>query len=197
MKPLKKILFGAISIITSLVMTTSLAYADEDNSVGNIIGINQDDADFDELFCVINGKNYMPIRLPFPNLNDRENKVGLHIGWDPEYPLVRLIYGSTTGELGVNGVPPFNGVRRCVDIFLWGDTKKDMTASLTVMEYTKDEDGRIHSDQEKTKELSLKDPVYLKPVPGGGDRLFVSSEDINTISELLQIDDTYNVKLYN
>lgn len=179
-----------LSIIS--VMNLSTAYADE---VGSVIGINQDNAEFTELFRMENGKTYLPIRLAFPNLNDTENKIGMTISWGVSYPVIHLIYGSTTGGPLLDGAAPYEGVRKCVDIFWEGDITQGVKADLSVIDYTYDENGQmkvLSTDDDK----KLNDLIYLKSVNNESHRIFMSLDDINKIAKLLGIQDVYSVKLY-
>ena len=196
---LKKLL-SILCVMAMFVGMTSVVSADD--GTGNILSINNDDSNFSELMFVEDGTVYLPLRLIFPNLNDKTNKIGFKIDWDINNPgVVHLIYGQTTGEgfiVNEDGTTtvPFTGTRKCVDIFLSGDGETGMTADLSVVDYAKLADGRRVTSKIDDS-YTLSDKLYLKPV-AGGDRLFASVEDIITLSNILGIDktDDYKVQLY-
>ena len=94
----------------------------------------------------------------------------------------------------VDGAAPYEGVRSCVDIMWEGDASNGAKAYLTVIKYTYDENGEM-SIIEHDESQVLDDLVYLKKVEGG-DRMFVSIDDINKLTELVGVDSAYSVKLY-
>ncbi len=192
---LKKIL--GIVCIFAMFFTMSSIVVSAEEGVGDTLAINNENSNFSELVCVENGKAYIPLRLMFPNLNDKENKIGMSIEWDAG--IIRLIHGETSGEGYIkldNGkaATPFVGNRKCVDIQWVGDPAEGTTAYLTLIEYKYNENGeREWLDYDDSQVLD--NPIYLKKVEGG-DRMFVAVEDISKISEWLKIDDSYKVKLY-
>ena len=203
---LKKLL--SMLCVTGMVFSVGSAVVSADEvskpqptvQEGDTILINNDSSAFSEIVFFKDGKAYLPLRLVFPNFNDRVNKLGCKIAWDTNnYGLVHLIYGKTTGEgfiVEANRTTtfPFTGTRKCVDIFLSGDGETGMTADLSVIDYAILADGRrVTSGVDDTQILS--DKLYLKPVEGG-DRLFASVDDIVKLSNLLGIDDAYQVKLH-
>lgn len=189
---LKKLLCIICSVV--FITTGGILTVNADDSIGDVIGINNDNSAFSELVCVIGDKTYVPLRLIFPNLNDKENRIGMTISWSVSYPTIHLIYGSTTGGNLENGAAPYDGIRKCIDIVWAGDPYYGTEASLTVMEYTYDESGeRIILSYDDS--MALEDPIFLKTVEGGG-RIFVSIDDINTLAKLMKLDDIYSVKLY-
>lgn len=189
---LKKIL--SVVCVVAMVLAMSSVVASAEEGVGDTLGINNDNSNFSELVCIENGKAYLPLRLMFPNLNDRDNKIGMTISWGTSYPIIHLIYGNTTGGMLVDGAAPYEGVRSCVDIMWEGDASNGAKAYLTVIKYTYDDNGEM-SIIEHDESQVLDDLVYLKKVEGG-DRMFVSIDDINKLTELVGVDSAYSVKLY-
>ncbi len=168
---------------------------------GVMLTMNNDRGNFNELFCVENGKMYVPIRLAFPGLNDRENKMGLSIGWKDEGDgdaIVQIIYGPTNGgsyvKKGKATVPPFEGVRKTVTIYIDKNADNDAKYKMIYREYTLDKADRNSVSKRRT--MTLENPVYIKDVTGGS-RVFISIDDVKTISEYLGISDEYSVKIYD
>lgn len=189
----KRILSVVCVVATLLAMSSVVVSADE-GVVGDTLGINNEMSNFSELVSINDGKAYLPLRLVFPNLNDKENKIGMTIGWGTSYPIIHLIHGNTTGGDFVDGESFYDGVRSCVDIMWEGDAANGAKAYLTVIKYTYDENGEMNIIEHDESQV-LDDLVYLKEVEGGS-RMFVSIEDINKLTELLGLDNAYSVKLY-
>lgn len=190
---LKKLVSILCVIVMAFSIGTITVSADE-TGAGDKIIINNDYPSFEELICVENGKTYLPLRLVFPNLNDKDNKIGMTISWGRSYPVIHLIHGATTGGDAIDGAAPYAGNRKCVDILWEGDASNGATAYLSVIEYTYNENGEmdiINGDESQV----LNDPIFLKKVEGG-DRMFVSIDDINKLAGLLGLDNAYSVKLY-
>lgn len=186
-KKLLSVICSVVLITVAGAMTVSAGYDDG----GKIIINNENYPAFSELVSVIDGKMYVPLRLIFPNLNDRENKIGMTISWNGS-DTIHLIYGFTTGEAMENGAAPYTGVRYNVDISIAGDPSEGAYARFTVVQYTLDENGSPVRSEPEIKDMN--DPIYLKPVEGGG-RFFVSIDDIKDITEYLGIENDYSVKL--
>jgi len=193
LKKIVSFLCVLVMILTFCVTTTS---ADETQSTK--ININGDyDSFFNDIVFMKNGKTYLPLRLVFPNSNDRDNKRGLKLTWEDSD--IRLIYGETDGgpiielENGKHKFP-FVGERKALDIFLEGDLTSDegVVASIQRIIYTGDEE---HREYKEVFDYEMVDAVYLKTVEGG-DRIFVSIDDIVQISKLLEIESTYEVQLH-
>ncbi len=186
-----------VSILCVIVMAFSIGtitvFADETGAGAKIL-INNDNPSFEELICVENGKTYLPLRLVFPNLNDKDNKIGMTISWGRSYPVIHLIHGATTGGDPIDGAAPYEGVRNCVDIMWEGDASNGAKAYLTVIKYTYDENGEMNIVEHDESQI-LDDLVYLKKVEDG-DRMFVSIDDINKLTKLIGFDGAYSVKIY-
>lgn len=189
---MKKLLSVVCVIAMMIAMGSVVVNAEE--GVGDTLGINNDNSNFSELVCMEDGKAYIPLRLVFPNLNDRENKLGMTISWSSAYPMIHLIYGNTTGGMLVDGAAPYEGIRSCVDITWEGDASTGATGYLTVIKYTYDANGEMDIIEYDDSQV-LSDKVYLKRVEGG-DRMFASIDDINKLAELVGVDGAYSVKLY-
>lgn len=192
MKRFKKILSVVCIVATMITMSGVVVNAAE--GVGDTLGINNDNSNFSELVSIENGKAYFPLRLVFPNLNDRENRIGMTISWGTSYPIVHLIYGNTTGGALVDGAAPYEGIRSCVDIMWEGDASNGAKAYLTVIKYTYDADGEMNIIEYDESQV-LDDLIYLKEVDGGS-RMFISIDDINKLTSLVGVDGAYSVKLY-
>ncbi len=196
MKIFKKMTIITCLLAIILIMFCSPVSADQGQwKLGDQLTMNSDQGQFNDLAFVSDGKLYIPLRLMFPISNDKDNQVGMSIAWSTEYNTVRIIHGETTGEGLVDGAPPFVGKRTCIEILLTGDFNEGATGGVTYLEYQDKEDlytGKgVYMEQP-----DLNDPVYVKNVEGGS-RVFVSVEDMMTISELLGLNNDYSVKLYN
>lgn len=197
MRILKKIMMSVATMTIILATASTFAYAEETAT----ININTEPSlSFDELVIVENGKTYIPLRLAFPNLNDKEAKMGLKLAWGQDYPVVRLVYGSTNGEsLKVNAdgtkEPPFDGARRCIDIMWEGDAYQGVKAFISISDYTSVVDGNPVG-MEINDDYELDDPLYLKTLSDGGGRVFISLDDASKLSTLLGVNENYRVKLY-
>lgn len=195
---LKKI-FSVLCVVMTIATVGTVTVSADEAKVGDVLGINNDNSAFSELISIENGKAYLPLRLVFPNLNDTVNKIGMKIDWENDYSCIHLIYGETSGEGYIRlddnkTMTPFVDVRHCVDISWVGDAANGVEASLTVMDYTYDENGEMKIIKEDGSQV-LDDLIYLKNVEGGN-RMFASIQDINKIAELIGINGKYSVKLY-
>lgn len=193
MKRMKKI-FTSVFIVATIVTIGTISASAEQIEPGNRIIINNDGGEFSELLFINNGKTYVPVRLAFPTLNDKENKIGFATSWGTAYPVIHLIYGNTTGEDASGGKLPFWGQRRCIDIMWEGDAYQGANASISVIDYSEVADG-IPVNPEVNDEYSLNDPVILRNVDGGN-RMFISIDDVNRLVDILGLDNTYSVKIY-
>ena len=198
MKIMKKIMIAVAMLAMVLTGLTVTALAEENSARININ--NEPSLSFDELVIVENGKTYIPLRLAFPNLNDKQAKLGMKLVWGTQYPVVRLIYGATTGESQIveadgTTTPPYNGKRRCIDVMWEGNAHEGVKAYLSIVDYTYVVDG-MPGAPETNDEYTLDDPLYLKTLNDGGDRVFISLDDASKLSKLLGVDENYSVKLY-
>ncbi|MBQ4528386.1 MAG: hypothetical protein II998_09970 [Clostridia bacterium] len=194
----KKFLSAVCIVAIVLTMCTVVGYAEE--SVVDLskdkIYMNNDTFAFDDLVLVKDDTVYLPIRMIFPNSDGTKNGLGTTIAWGPKYGTAgfSIVHGSTTGEKPVNGKPVFKGERVFLDIILIGDLEAGATGYITYVRY--EDPAELYSDNggdNYDDGLKLSDPVYVKQI-AGGDRVFVSIDDIKYLSELLKLSNNYNVK---
>lgn len=193
MKRMKRI-FTSLFIVAIITTIGTISVGAEQVEPGNNITINDDGGEFSELLFVNNGKTYVPVRLAFPTLNDKENKIGFATSWGTAYPVIHLIYGNTTGDDASGGILPFLGQRRCIDIMWEGDAYQGANASISVIDYSEVANG-VPVNPEVNDEYSLNDPIILRNVDGGN-RMFISIDDVNRLVDILGLDNAYSVKLY-
>ncbi len=201
MKLLKKILITAM--IISLVSSMALSVVNAaDMMPGDTIGINDDDAEFDELVCVRNGITYIPLRLAFPNFNNRNSHVGLGLSYDSN--TIHIIYGKTTGGDYLTAMEngeqvtklPFESERKCVDLMWKGNAREGIMASYSYMTYSGLDNGIPKNIDEKSHGQN-QIHILLKALnSGAGDRMYISIDDAIKISKWLGLDERYSVKLY-
>lgn len=190
---MKKIMIIMVTIISLMTIVVTTVSAEEDY-LGNSIVLNDDKGDYTEMLFIDNGITYVPVRLAFPILNDMDNKVGFATSWEKDFSTIHLIYGATDGGNVVDRKIPFVGNRRCVDIVWVGDAHQGVEASVTVFDYSNVVNG-VPENVVPNGRHQLENPIILRDV-NGGNRMFISTQDVNKIIGLLGLDSSYSVKLY-
>lgn len=202
MKLLKKILITAM--IISLVSSMALSVVNAaDMLPGDTIGINDDDAEFDELVCVRNGITYIPLRLAFPNFNNKNSHVGLGLSYDSN--TIHIIYGKTTGGDYLTAMEngkqvtklPFESERKCVDLTWKDNAREGIMATYSYMTYSELDNNGNPKNAERKSYGRDQIHILLKALnSGSGDRMYISIDDAIKISKWLGLDERYSVKLY-
>lgn len=191
----KKIIKTLALCVASIMLFSSMviSVAAED---GQIISINGRETKFIELFRVENGVTYFPVRLVFNDFEDQGYTVIVNPSMD--YQNIRIAVVKTdfsTGEI----------IDRRALFVNWADevTNDDefKFGRLELYQYEKDystdPNGVNYLPTENYRRpIAMNNPLIFSDVDdNGGQRAFMSTDDINNMVRFLIDDANYSIKL--
>lgn len=190
---MKKNLIKALSMCVASIMLFSsmmISVAAED---GQSISINGRETKFVELFRVENGVTYLPIRLVFNDFVDQ----GFSVQVVPSMAKTNIAISVIRIDPETNEV---NEDRRGVYINWSADITSDeefKNGRLELYQYAKDENGNNYLPTENYRRpTALTSPIILSYVDdNGGQRAYMSTDDLNNMVRFLIDDANYSIKL--
>lgn len=184
----KMILTGLLSAVMIGVSIPN-AFAEE----AQTISINGTDTSFVEIFKVENGVTYLPIRLAFNNFVDQGYSVSVVPSIEKQNIAISVIrVDQTTGEV--------DNDRRGVFINWSDEITADESFSfgrLELYKYEKDANGNNFLPTENfQRPVALENKmIFLNVDDNGGQRAFMSLDDLNTMVQFLIDNSDYRVEL--
>lgn len=190
---MKKKLMKALSTCAAGIMIFSSMMANVTAEEGQSISINGRETKFTELFKVENGVTYLPIRLAFNDFVDQ----GFSVQVVPSMTKSNIAISVTRIDPETNEV---NEDRRGLYINWNGDVTGDeefQNGRLELYQYAKDENGNNYLPTENYRRpIALTSPIILLNVDdNGGQRAYMSTEDLNNMVRFLLDDANYSIKL--
>ena len=160
---------------------------------GQIININGRETKFIELFKVENGVTYLPIRLAFNDFVDQ----GFSVQVVPSIAKNNIAISVVRIDPETNEI---NEDRRGVYINWSTDITGDeefKNGRLELYQYAKDENGNNYLPTGNyIRPTALNSPIILSYVDdNGGQRAYISTDDLNNMVRFLIDDANYSIKL--
>ncbi len=200
MKPrMKKVLAAACLCAFTLSAAVTGFAADDLPKSAVKIQLNTEEADgadgFREMFWVCDGTTYLPLRLAFP--------------WDDNSPqyIVRINYSGTNGNVRIKIYRKKEDgslqAEKKVVVLRWdGEPNADgaVQGRMELYRYDSNSDfGKENASDIQNTDITRKplaNPLYFKDVDqSGGQRVFISLADLETLVQFLIGDSNYVVNL--
>lgn len=196
MKKISRLLISCLCI----GMLSSFApnvFADDVESIKLNTNKVENAEDFKELFFVDGGVTYLPVRLAFPYFGSPEYVVKINPNMSEKNVRIKVFKKDESGELEPE---------KKITYIRWFDDQDEngkttgKTMTISYLSYNeKAEDDAPSNDDINDSEIAradLTNPIIFKNVSDdGGQRLFLSLDDLNDIVGFLIGDDNYVVEL--
>lgn len=202
-KILKRITSVAcVCLLASSAMLTNV-YADNAAGAAVTIGLNSTKAeeaqDFKELLLVNDGTTYLPIRLAFPHFGSKEYEVIISPNIDESNVRIKVYKRGENGKMQPQRKVAFIGWLGDIDengkVNGRVETISYESDNVDNDNYYKDTTPDMHNTDITRNELKC--PLIFKNVDNlGGQRLFVSLDDLKDLVDFLIGDNDYTVEIF-
>lgn len=191
-KILKRITSVAcVCLLASSALLTNV-YADDAATIKLNTADEKQAQDFKELLLVNNGTTYLPIRLAFPYFGSKEYEVIINPNIDESNVRIKVYKKDEGGNIKTQRSAAF--IEWYNDI----DENGKVNGKVVAISYESDNYDDNPQDIYNTDITinELKCPLIFKNVDNlGGQRLFVSLDDLKDLVNFLIGDDDYTVKI--
>lgn len=190
---MKQIFKRTLLLCLSCIMVMSVMLTSVSAEEGQVISINGTDTKFIELFSVEDGVIYLPLRLAFNDFEDQGYSVQIVPSIEKKNIAISVVkIDPVTGEIDED--------RRGVFINWSDEILADAEFSngrLELYQYAKDANGNNYLPTENYRRpTALSSALLFKDVDShGGQRTFMSVDDLNNMVQFLIDDSNYAVKL--